>query len=71
MENLDIRMKAMNEDLRLYQIAGQIGVSEGCLSGKLRKPLAPEWRNKILVAIEELKQARKERECDQSSTLNT
>lgn len=53
-KNLDIRVRVMEAGLKQYQIAGQLGISEGCLSGRLRKELTPEWREKILNAIEEL-----------------
>lgn len=54
MENLEIREKAKNSGVRLWQIADKLGINDGNLSRKLRKELSQQDRDRILLIIDEL-----------------
>lgn len=52
--NCDIRAAMAKSDLRHYQIAAALGISESRYSSKLRKELSGEEKSKIFEAIEQL-----------------
>jgi len=54
--NKEIRRKIWESDLRHWQIAEQIGIAHTSLVNWLRVPLTEERKEKILKAIEELKE---------------
>lgn len=60
MENTDIRILAMQNRVKLYQIAEYLGIWDSTLSRKLRRELPPEEKEKIMAAIKELAQERRE-----------
>ena len=47
MKNLDIRTEAKNAGVKLWQIADELGMTDGSFSRKLRKELNPEEKAKI------------------------
>lgn len=53
-ENLEIREKAKNSGVRLWQIADKLGINDGNFSRKLRKELSQQDRDRILLIIDEL-----------------
>ena len=55
--NLDIRAAMAKSDLRQYQVAAALGISESRYSSKLRRELPSEEKVKILGAIEQLSAA--------------
>ena len=55
-ENCDIRAAMARNDLRQYQIAAALGISESRYSSKLRKELSGEEKSKIFAVIEKLSQ---------------
>ena len=54
MANQDVRLKAAGSGVKLWQIAGALGVNDGNFSRKLRKELPPEEKERILEIIAEL-----------------
>lgn len=52
--NMKIREKAINNGVRLWQIADALGIQESMFSKKLRKELEEEEQAKILSIIDEL-----------------
>ncbi len=52
--NDDLREAITAAGLKQYEVADFIGLSEGAFSRALRKPIAPDRRQAILTAIEEL-----------------
>ena len=54
MQNIEIRVKAMESKVKLWQIAKKLGVNDGNLSRKLRHELPAEEKEKILAIIDEL-----------------
>ena len=57
MSNLDIRTKAIEAGVKLWQVAEKLGISDSSLSRKLRKELSDEEKAKIKDIIAELKGA--------------
>ena len=57
MSNLDIRTKAIEAGVKLWQVAEKLGISDSSLSRKLRKELSDEEKTKIIGIIAELKGA--------------
>ncbi len=55
MKNLDIRQKATEANIRFWQIAEKLGISDGNFSRKLRKELPDTTKKKIFSIIEILK----------------
>lgn len=51
MTNLHIRKAARIADVRLWQVADRLGISEPTLGRWLRRPLSPEREALILEAI--------------------
>jgi len=56
MKNNDIRKKAKDEGIFLYQIAEQLKLNDGNFSRKLRKEFSQTEKEKIFKIIEQLKQ---------------
>ncbi len=54
MNNLDIREVAEQSNVKLWQIADYLGITDGNFSRKLRKELPEAEKQKILTAINEL-----------------
>lgn len=54
MNNLDIRKEAEQSNIKLWQIAEYLGITDGNFSRKLRKELPEEEKQKIFTAINEL-----------------
>lgn len=52
--NCDIRAAMAKSDLRQYQIAAALGISESRYSSKLRKELSIEEKSKIFEVIEQM-----------------
>lgn len=55
--NKDIREKARNSGVRLWQIADALGIQERFFSKKLRKELSDEEQTQILNIIDDLAKA--------------
>lgn len=55
--NKDIREKARNSGVRLWQIADALGIQESFFSKKLRKELSDEEQTQILNIIDDLAKA--------------
>ena len=51
MENMEIRIEMTKQNLRQWQLANLLGVSESVLSRKLRKELPDDEKKKILEII--------------------
>ena len=51
MENMEIRIEMTKQNLRQWQLANLLGVSESVLSRKLRKELPEDEKKKILDVI--------------------
>lgn len=54
MSNIDIRVKATESGVKMWQLAEKLGIHEGTLSRKLRHELPEEEKNKILALIDEI-----------------
>lgn len=54
--NQDIRRKAAGAGVRLWQVAGELGIADCSLSRKLRKELPVEEKEKIFEIIDRLAQ---------------
>ncbi|MDD6098208.1 MAG: hypothetical protein PUB66_05720 [Oscillospiraceae bacterium] len=52
--NFDIKIKAMENDVRLYEIAQQLEISESAFNRRMRKELSQADRERFLRAIEEI-----------------
>lgn len=52
--NFDVKVKAMEKDIRLYEIAQQLGISESAFNRRMRKELSQADRERFLIAIEEI-----------------
>ena len=55
MANTDIKELAKKSNVRLWQIADKLGLTDITFSKKLRKELSKEEKDKIKSIIEELK----------------
>ena len=53
--NSDIRMKAFQNDVKMYEIANKLEMHYVTLNSKLRKELSTEEKQKIFTIIEELR----------------
>ena len=53
--NLDIRMYAFQNNVRMYEIANKLGIHYATLNNKLRKELSTEEKRKIFDVIDEIK----------------
>lgn len=56
MKNNDIRKEALKANVKLWQIAEKIGVTDSTFSKMLRKELSPDKKEKIFNIISTLKQ---------------
>lgn len=54
MKNLDVRKRAGEAGVRLWQIADILGITDGNFSRKLRKELSQEEKDKIFTIIQQL-----------------
>jgi hypothetical protein len=61
MENLDIRILISESGLKYQDIAKHMKISRVWLSKLMRYPLTEDWRDRILSAIMEMKEAAHER----------
>lgn len=52
--NMEIREKAKQAGVRLWEIADALGVNDGNFSRKLRKELSGEDKEKVLAIIDSL-----------------
>lgn len=57
MANSEIKEKAKQSGVRLWQVADKLGITDGMLSRKLRKELPEAEKNNILQIIDNLKEA--------------
>ncbi|MCO5384632.1 MAG: hypothetical protein NHB14_01520 [Desulfosporosinus sp.] len=55
--NVDIRDKAKQANVRLWEIGERLKMSESTFTRFLRKELDPDIKNRIFIIIEELEQA--------------
>lgn len=56
-KNLDIRSKAKQEGIRLWEIGNSLGMSDANFSRLLRKELDEATKERIFTSIQELKKA--------------
>ena len=54
MKNIEVRNAAGGYGLRLWQVAGALGMNESAFTRKLRKELPQDEKEKILAVIEKL-----------------
>lgn len=52
--NYDVREYANKKDIRLWQIADRLGITDNYFSRKLRKEFSEEEKQKIFKIIDEL-----------------
>lgn len=65
MANIEIRTRAMNRGIKMWQIADALGVADSNLSRRLRKELSTEEQKRILSVIDQLAESnRKEGACE-------
>lgn len=57
MANNEIKEKAKQSGVRLWQVADKLGITDGMLSRKLRKELPEAEKAKIFDIINDLKEA--------------
>lgn len=57
--NVDIRNKAKEKGVKLWEIADKLGVYDGNLSRKLRRELPPEEKAQIFAIIDEISAEKK------------
>lgn len=55
MSNIDIRIAMLEANIKQYELAKKLKITEFYLCRKLRYELSKEEKQKILIAIEELK----------------
>lgn len=56
MKNNDIRQEAQKTNIKLWQIAEKLGITDSTFSKMLRKELSAEQKQKIFTIITTLKQ---------------
>ena len=54
MKNLEIRQKAKEKGVLLWEVAEELNICDSSLSRKLRKELPPEEKSQLLSIIEKL-----------------
>lgn len=54
MANKEIRDKARIKNVKLWEIAGRLGITDGSLSRKLRFELPDDKKNEIFAIIDEI-----------------
>ena len=57
--NVDIRNKAKEKGVKLWEIADKLGVNDGNLSRKLRRELPHEEKAQIFAIIDEISAEKK------------
>lgn len=60
MQNLDIRKSIEDNDFKYWQVASKLGMTDGSFSRLLRFELTEIDKEKVMKAIEELKEERKQ-----------
>ncbi len=55
MNNVEIRRKIFEKDIKKYQVAEKLGINWSTLSRWLQTEMPPEKKAKVLKAIAELK----------------
>lgn len=60
MNNLDIRKAIETSNFKYWQVANKLGMTDGNFSRMLRIELAKENKERVLNAINELKEEREE-----------
>lgn len=60
MENTEIRNRAKDTGVKLWEIADRYGLNDGNFSRKLRRELPEEERDRILAIIDQIAAERKE-----------
>lgn len=60
MKNIEIRNRAKEAGVKLWEIADRYGVNDGNFSRKLRRELPDEERKRILRIIDEIASEREE-----------
>lgn len=53
MENLEIRAKAKDRGVKLWEVAEAMGISEGVFCRRMRRELPQEQKRLVLQAIEQ------------------
>ena len=54
MANYCIRERAKNHDIKLWELADKLGISDTTLSKMLRKELPHDKKDKVLLALKEM-----------------
>lgn len=54
LSNSDVRTKARENGVRLWEIADKLGISEPTITRKLRRELPADEKQKILAIIDEI-----------------
>ena len=54
MQNLDIRFEVKAANLKLWQVADKLGMTDSVFSRKLRKELSDDEKNQIRTVIKKL-----------------
>lgn len=60
MNNLDIRKAIETSNFKYWQVANKLGMTDGNFSRMLRIELTDEGKDRVLNAIDELKEEREE-----------
>lgn len=58
LKNLDVRKAAKAADVRLWEIAEEIGINDGNFSRKLRHELPEDQKRKVIAIIEKIAASR-------------
>lgn len=61
-KNLDVRKKAKEQGVYLWEIADRLGLRDSCFSRRLRKELPEGEKERIFIIIDELARERIENE---------
>lgn len=55
MKNLEVRVLLLEKNIKNYQVAEKLGMSDSTFSIMLRKDMSEAQKSKIMQAIEELR----------------
>lgn len=55
MKNIEVRMMIQESGFKFYQVAAKLGISESYFSRLLRDDLLPDWKQRIIDAVTEMK----------------
>ena len=55
MKNKEIRLAAMKADVKLWQIAEKLGMTDSSFSRKMRRELPDDLKQRVLSIIEEIR----------------